>query len=185
MTLWRPSNIRQQHIDIMQEYMKLCWDEWEVLKKSYSEGSKWSSESFDNRLRVKLPSYAWYINYIRNNYDKELKISKATLFERKAYWEGLSNEWRSEKDIQLYKDFSDSLRELLSLQEEMLQNWAVSWRYNPVISKMLLMSNHWYVEKVETINTTTNINTNVETLEDLKKLDSKQLEELRKKALLN
>ena len=54
----RLTKICEDHITLLDEYVSLCWDEWETLEKSSSSSERWSSESVENKLMVKLPTYA-------------------------------------------------------------------------------------------------------------------------------
>lgn len=134
----RPSKICEDHIKYLDAYVDECWDEWEQLEKSSSSSEKWSSESYENKLLVNLPTYAWYLVYLKKQ-DKKLRIGKSTLFD----W---INKSKEEDSDEIFVRFSDSLEDLLILQEEMLINWGVASKYWQVVTKLMLSSNHWYKE---------------------------------------
>jgi len=135
---WRPTKMCEEYITMTKEYLETTIDEWEVLKKSSSLSSTWSSESVENKLKVTLPTFAWLVMYFDS---KDMYINKDTLTEWNKKW--LENS--KDKDDLFYR-FSVSCKKIMQKQEHMLLNWAVSWRYNPLISKMLLNVNHGYTE---------------------------------------
>jgi len=140
--VWRPTKICEEYITMIDEYLLDCKDEWVKFKKWYTDWLKSSWESFEYKLDVNLPTYVWLLKYYRS---KWFKINKDTLNE----WKNKGKELKDSEDI--FARFSVSLQELFELQEEMLLNWAISGKYNPIISKMLLNVNHGYkeVEKKE------------------------------------
>lgn len=138
----RPIIICIEHITMIEEYLKTTKDEWVKFKRWYTDWLKSSWESFEYKLEVSLPTKVWLILYYRS---KWYKLNKDTLNE----WRKKGNETEDSED--LFAKFSVALQELVELQEQMLLNWAISGKYNPIISKMLLNVNHWYkeVEKKE------------------------------------
>ena len=137
MWAWRPTKMCEEFVDLAKEYLETTWDEWKKYLKSYSNWEKSSWESFEYKLEVNLPSYAWLLVYLSS---KGYRINRDTLFDWK-------NKWESEGDSEnIFARFSDALMEINKLQEAMLLSWAISGKYNPIISKMLLNVNHGYKE---------------------------------------
>lgn len=136
---WRPMKLTQKHIDLIDDYLKTCDDDWERMQKSESSTQHWWSESWENRLIVNLPSFVWLIEYYYE-IDKSLEICEDTLHEWKKRWRNLK------ETNELYVNFSESCKRVLRKQQKMLLNWGISNQYNPVIAKMLLNVNHWYKE---------------------------------------
>ncbi len=134
----RPTKITEDHVKYLDEYIEICWDEWEQILKSQHSSEKWSWESWDYRLSVNLPTYSWLLLYYDKK-DKSLFVWKDTLIEWRKKWE-------TDNCDEIFERFSKSLQRLLLLQEDMLVNWGVSGRYSPVLSKLMLSSNHWYKE---------------------------------------
>lgn len=104
------------------EYLKECEDEEYEFHKT--RGLR--SDSFDERLRVKLPTIEGLAVY--------LKVSRDTLYT-----------WEKEPDKQ---EFSDILAELRAVQADRLIRNGLSGHYNPVIAKVLL-TKHGYREGIE------------------------------------
>lgn len=150
MSWWRPRKICEEHIKLLKDYIAQCWDEWEELLKWESDSERWSSRSYQHVLKVKLPTYAGFLWFLRRE-NRDISIVKDTLIDWNNKWIRLSKEKNVKEEDKIYIEFSYSIKELLELQEELLQDWAVSWRYNPVVSKFLLNVNHGYkeVEKKE------------------------------------
>ena len=88
----------------------------------------------DKTLKVKLPSIEWLAVYIW------LAVSTVYL-------------WENE-----HKEFSEVIDELRAKQADWLINNWLSWAYNPTIAKVLL-TKHWYTDKIETENKNLNIET--------------------------
>ena len=100
-----------------EEYLASCVDEEYQLIKT--EGDK--STTWENKLRVKLPTIEGLANY--------LDTSRDTLYE-----------WEKEKP-----EFSDILRKLRQEQADRLMNRGISGDYNSTIAKVLL-TKHGYRE---------------------------------------
>lgn len=161
----RPSKISKDHIDLLDEYIETCWDEYEeFIKSETSRSSQKGDSSFESKsttkefiLKVKLPTYAWYLDYLRTNKRKDLIVDKTTLDDwknkgSKEFDESKTNEHKTTEELrkehELLTLFSHSLKDLLLLQEKMLLNWAISNRYSWIIAKMMLTVNHWYKDEV-------------------------------------
>lgn len=108
-------------VDKVYEYINSCIDEIEIFDKTVGD----KSNSYERVLKTKIPTLAGLALY--------LEVNKATVYE-----------WGKE-----YKEFSNALDDLTSLQEEKLLNGGVSGTYNSTISKLILSSNHGYKEKTE------------------------------------
>jgi len=124
---WRPSEydiifLRKEYV----KYLKKSKDSWFKLVKSNSISNTWSSKSWENKLRVKIPTMEWFAIFT---------WFAVQTFER---WE--KEKWKEE--------FANMLNDLRTQQAQKLIVWWLSWIYNPTITKLLL-SKHWYIEKRE------------------------------------
>lgn len=114
----------EEYLDIqMDEYLDKCWEEYEEFQVTSWE----KSDSFKHILKVELPTVEWFCD----------------LFD---YPTSTIEDWKRENS-----NISGTFNRLMRKQALMIQNWAISGRYNPIISKMLLNVNHGYkeVEKKE------------------------------------
>lgn len=102
-------------------YLKLCRDEEKQLVKQ--SNSEKGYETYENKLKVKLPTLEGFARYIG--------VHKSTLYD----WD------------QKYDEFSDSLDKIRIEQQERLINSGLSGEYNSTIAKLILSSNHGYREK--------------------------------------
>lgn len=122
----------------------MAWGRPTEFNETYTEKAKeYLAQCIDvqvdeKTLKVKLPTIEWLANY--------LDIHKDTVYD----WKGK------------YPEFSDVIATVLQKQAEWLINNGLSWAYNPTIAKVLL-TKHWYTDKVETDNR----NTNADVTEDL------------------
>lgn len=117
----RPTEYNSEVISRAKAYLSECVDEAYQLIKS--DGDK--TTSFENKVRVKLPTIEGLALY--------LKIHKDTVYA-----------WEKE-----HEEFSDVISELRQKQAEALINNGLSGDYNPTIAKVLL-SKHGYKEEVKT-----------------------------------
>lgn len=104
------------------EYLALCVDSIEEFHKTRGE----KSDSYDRIVRVKLPTVAGLSLY--------LGVARSTIYK-----------WAEE-----HKEFSDTLDEIITAQEDALISKGLSGEYNQTIVKLMLSSNHNYKEKSET-----------------------------------
>ena len=150
----RPTKLQERHIELIDDYISECWDEYEEFRKSESTTAMWGSESWGHRLNVKLPTLAWLQLYFskasKSEKNKELRVWSTSIKNWRTKWEELSSNENLTEIEELYVEFLSSLEELLKLQEEMLLNWGVSNQYWQVVTKLMLSSNHGYSEKSET-----------------------------------
>lgn len=117
----RPTKICQDHIDFLNEYIM-------EIEKKFLAFQKKSSEP------IELPTYAGLLRFWRWK-NRDLRINKETI----TSWK---NKWKEKNAEEIYVEFSNSLDELLSLQEEMLLNWGIAMKYSAVITKLMLNVNH-------------------------------------------
>lgn len=117
----RPVEYNEEIVVKAQAYLDECVDEQYQLLKT--DGDK--STSYENKVRVKLPTIEGLALY--------LKIHKDTVYA----WE------------KTYPTFSDVIGELRQRQAQALINNGLSGDYNPTIAKVLL-SKHGYKEEVKT-----------------------------------
>ena len=150
---WRPTKLQERHIELLDDYVSECWDKWEKFRKSESTTAMWGSESWGHRLNVRLPTFAWLQLFFKKasilEKNKDLRVSSFAIKDWRTKWAKLSSKELLDKNEELLVEFYSSLEELLRLQEEMLLNWGVSNQYWQVITKLMLSSNHWYSDKLE------------------------------------
>lgn len=115
----RPKEYRQEFVGEVAKYLAGCKDEETEFHKTRGE----KSDSFERVVKVKLPSIEGLAEHLR--------VSRETIYD-----------WKSK-----YKDFSDTLDEILVKQHNALVSGGLSGTYSPVIAKLLLSSNHGYKEK--------------------------------------
>ncbi len=125
---WQEDYDEEKMCKAMDDYLEQCIDEWEVLKKSYSE--KW--ESYQNVLKTKIPTVPGFILYVLKNKIRK-KLWRETLYRRA----------KDENKFPWWKDRMDIL--MISQQDRLIQGTS-SWLYNPIIWKLLL-SQHGIHEK--------------------------------------
>lgn len=146
----RPTKLQKRHIELLDEYIDMCWDTFEKFTKSKSTNTMWGSESWWYRLQVELPTFAWLQLYLKKaskaEKNKNLRISSFAIKNWRIKWRELSNKEILTENEELLVGFYTSLEELLVLQEKMLLNWGVSNQYWQVITKLMLNVNHWYKE---------------------------------------
>lgn len=101
-------------IEKIDEYLQLTKDnEYEFHK---TRGDK--SDSYEEKVRVKLPSKEDFANYIN--------VSRKTLYN-----------WRDE-----YPDFADALEKIEQEQLKRLINGGLDGTYNSTIAKLILSTNY-------------------------------------------
>lgn len=123
------------------EYLKTCWFKFEELIKS--ETDRWTS--YNHIWDINLPSEVWYAIFIRDNWYRET-FSRETINKRK-------------KDPEK-PEFTKLMQDLKDKQQQALVNLWLSWRANPVITKLLLSVNHQMHEKTVVENQWATINEN-------------------------
>ncbi len=119
----RPTKYDNTILEKSRQYLKECEDEQIHLLKQANEEKGY--ETYENKLKVKLPSIEGLALY--------LHIHRDTLYE----WE------------KSYEDFSDIIEELKQKQADRLMNSGLSGDYNSTIAKLLL-AKHGYKESTET-----------------------------------
>ncbi len=110
---------KEEYIQKVEDYLLTCGDEFDEFHKTRSD----SSNSYERIVNVNLPMIEGFAEYI--------DVHKDTLYK-----------WEKENP-----DFSDALDKIRKVQHNMLVKGGVSNRYNPAITKLMLMNNHGYKEK--------------------------------------
>ena len=144
------SKISPEHITQLDEYLKQCWDDFEQFTKSEYSWLKGDSTTYENILKVRLPSIAWYLSFLRQNNQRELLVDQSTILTWKSRWATPKLPEENQEDYDLFVEFSQIMWELKLLQEEMLLNGSISQRYSSVIAKMLLTNHHGYKDESTT-----------------------------------
>jgi hypothetical protein len=116
----RPTEYTPEVINSVRSYLDECIDEQYQLIKS--DGDK--STTFDNKLKVRLPTIEGLAVY--------LKIHRDTIYA-----------WEKE-----HEEFSDIIAELRFKQAEALINNGLSGDYNSTIAKVLL-TKHGYRDEIK------------------------------------
>lgn len=114
----RPTDYTDKVIPKTMEYIKKCEDEIYIFQKMSGK-----TDGFEEKVRVNLPSIAGLALH--------LEVSRDTVYEWEKY----------------YPKFSDTLMRIRALQEQMLISGGLSGKYNPLITKLILSTNHGYSEK--------------------------------------
>lgn len=117
----RPTKYDPKFIDSVDEYLATRQDEEYQLVKS--QGS--SSTSFENKIRVRLPTLEGFAQFIG--------VNNSTIYE----WE------------KHHGEFSNALYKIREEQRKRLLDKGLSGDYNPVIAKLVLSANHGMAEKQE------------------------------------
>jgi hypothetical protein len=115
----RPTGYRPEMNQKVDEYLKLCKDEYFQLTKSTGG----NSDTFENKLRSRLPNMARLSLF--------LGVPERTLYD-----------WADR-----HEEFSQSLGKVKKEQEARLLEMGVSGEYNSTIAKLILSSNHGYKER--------------------------------------
>lgn len=115
----RPYEYKEQYIAKVAEYIESCQDEVYVFDKTVGE----KSNSYEEKVRVKLPTLEGFAKYIG--------VNKSSLYE-----------WEKKEPL-----FSDALDELRAEQKQRLLEKGLSGQYNPTIAKLVLSANHNMKEK--------------------------------------
>lgn len=126
----RPTTYREEYIEKVDEYLKLCVDEWEQWTKSTSESQYGGSESFERIMKVNLPS--------REGFSEYIDVPHSTM---KGWYK--------------IPDFSSALEKIDRAQKIRLINGGLTGTYNSTIAKLILSSNHGMRERSETEHTGT------------------------------
>ena len=109
------------YIGKVDEYLKKRTDKFYEFHKV--RGVK--SDSYEERIKVKLPSIEDFAEY--------LGVARKTLYN-----------WEKE-----YPDFGIALDKIRTKQHNLVINGSLSGYYNPVISKLILTTNHGYRDRVD------------------------------------
>lgn len=121
----RPTKYKKEYIAKIAEYLKTCVDEEFDWTKSTSDSSKGSSESWEHRIKVHLPSIEGFATY--------LNVDRNTIYN-----------WADEN-----KDFLRALEKIEVEQKKVVLAKGLSGDYNPTIAKLILSANHNMREKVD------------------------------------
>ncbi len=121
----RPTKYSQKMLDLAWEYIESCTDEIYDYKSGESQSEKGSSNSWQQKIKVKLPTFEGLC--------LKLEIDDSTAYD-----------W-AEK----YPEFSVALITIKRKQKEMLIAGGTSGLYNPLITKLILATNHGMSDKQE------------------------------------
>lgn len=121
----RPTKYSEKMLDMAWEYVESCTDDIYDYVTGESQGASSSSTSWQQKVKVKLPTFEGLC--------LKLQIEDSTAYD-----------W-AEK----YPEFSVALKTIKRKQKEMLIAGGTSGLYNPLITKLLLASNHGMSDKTE------------------------------------
>jgi len=113
---------KSEYVKKVDEYLQQNQDEYFEFHKT--RGS--SSDSFESKIRVKLPSKRGFAKYIN--------VSRKTLYN-----------WSDE-----YLDFKQALERIDQEQFQRLINGGLDGSYNSTITKVLLSANHGIRDGIDT-----------------------------------
>lgn len=116
-----PSLYDPSFIKRVDDYLKERTDDFYEFHKV--RGTK--TDSYEEKVRVKLPSVEDFAEY--------LEVSRKTIYN-----------WEKE-----YPDFAEALDKIRIRQHNLIINGSLSGYYNPVISKLILTTNHGYRDRVD------------------------------------
>jgi hypothetical protein len=122
----RPTKYNKKIIAKTLEYIDSCEDTEYDWTKSESSGDKSSSESWEHRIKVNLPTIEGLAIF--------LKVTRSSIYE-----------WKEK-----YPEFSYTLELLMNKQQKVLLSKGLSGDYNSTIAKLILSANHGMKEKTET-----------------------------------
>lgn len=114
----RPTKYTEEMLTKAQEYLKTCQDTEYIFQKMSGK-----TDGFEEKVKTNLPTVVGLAMH--------LDVNRDTLYE-----------WAKH-----HEEISDILTRIMELQEQRLLDGGLSNRYNPLITKMVLMSNHGYREK--------------------------------------
>lgn len=115
----RPYEYKPEYVAKVAEYIAQCEDEEYEFHKTRGE----KSDTFEQKIKIKLPTIEGYAKYIG--------VNKDSLYE----WEKKEPE------------FSDALDVLRFEQKQRLIEKGLSGDYNPTIAKLVLSANHGMKER--------------------------------------
>lgn len=115
----RPTEYDPKYIKKVDDYLKQCRDKKRLFHKVRGE----KSDSYEEVIKVKLPSVEDFAGY--------LGVTRQTIYN-----------WRDAHD-----DFGYVLEKIDNEQRTRLINGGLEGTYSPVISKLMLSSNHGMREK--------------------------------------
>ena len=113
----RPTLLTEEMIKKAQEYLESAIDNEYTFQKMSGK-----TDGYEEKVRTNLPTVVGLALY--------LGVHRDTLYE-----------WAKENDA-----FSDTLTRVKQLQEQRLVDGGLSGRYNPMITKLILATNHGYRE---------------------------------------
>lgn len=128
---YRPTVYSNKHIEYAEKYLASCIDTERKRVKTESESIGGSSTSWEYGVNVNLPTIEGLCVYF---YDNWIGVNRDTIYK-----------WKWEEDKKMFSDILDKI--MLEQASRLLKNW-LNWDYNPTIAKMML-TKHWYVDKVE------------------------------------
>jgi len=123
MTAGRPTKYSKEMCDKVVVYLEERKDDWKLKTFEYIDSKGKKDKKVDIIFEVNLPTIEGFALF--------LGVNKTTLYE-----------WGKK-----HKEFSNSLEEIKTIQQEKLINHGLSGKYNPTIAKLILSSNHNMVEK--------------------------------------
>ena len=113
----RPTDYDATIVPLTLEYIDKCQDEIYIFQKASGK-----TDGFEEKIRTHLPSVAGLALH--------LDISRDTVYE----WE------------KKHREFADTLTRIRAMQEQALLDGGLSGRYNPMIARLVLSTNHGYRE---------------------------------------
>lgn len=115
----RPSEYSPSFCEKVDEYLKENQDTWTEFHKTRGE----KSDSYERIVKVKLPSFEGFARFIGKSHDA-------------------LTDWAKENP-----EFGVALSKIKAEQKERLINEGLAGNYSPVISKLILSSDHGMREK--------------------------------------
>jgi hypothetical protein len=117
----RPTEYKESYVQMVDFYLKTCTDE--EIKRTKTDGDK--STTYEFGIKVNLPTIEGFADFI--------KIARSSVYL-----------WEKE-----YPEFKIALDAIRSAQKQRLINNGLAGVYSPVITKLILSSDHGMRERID------------------------------------
>jgi hypothetical protein len=117
----RPNEFKESYIQAVDEYLQICTDE--EVQRIKTDGTK--SITYEFGIKVKLPSIEGFADFIG--------VARSSIYE----WE------------KAHDEFKIALDKIRSVQKQRLINNGLAGVYSPVITKLILSSDHGMRERID------------------------------------
>ena len=164
----RPTIFKKEYIEQLNQYFSV---EPSFLKEIVTPWKYWDKVEY-KEFASNFPSVQGFC--------ASIDIDRGTFYDWLEKWD---NDKYTGEDKEDFDKFLHTYNSCKEKQERIWMENALKWLYNPQFSIFIWKNIFKYSDKIETENTNTNLNTDVKTADDIKKMTPKQLDELRKSKL--